>query len=961
MRKKSFVTVTDLFCGAGGSSQGAIDAGAEISMAVNHWRLAVETHATNFPDTDHDCNDISNSDPRRYPSTDILIASPECLAAGTLIVTKQGLKAIEQVQVGDLVLTHRNRWHRVRDVMTRQARTVVVAGRGHYGLKMTVEHPVWIRQASMVWDSTMRMDVRSLSLPAWMNAGVLNRACFWATPRTFGDEILPIPPVGGRGAEFTPEFWWMVGRWLGDGNLRLRVSQPKSERRDKRPHRGWPAPCEHCGELASQHRRYPHLANTYCGKNCKHKAEAGTNLARGSSVQISCGYHEASDLEQRLAFAPPTGARARGSEYRWSRSNKRTAVVFDCPHNGLALWLRENFGQHAYGKRLPGWALTMPAEWRCALLDGYVSADGALDVKRQKMQVTSVSKELAFGIRLLAESCGHRTTLHRSSRQEGVIEGRVVPMRPLYAVHWLLDPQRMYTEDSEHHSWGRIQRIGEGADEIVFNLSVEEDESYVADGIVVHNCTNHSLAKGKRRKNQSQLSLFDSNRPDPSQERSRATMWDVPRFAEYHDYNAIIVENVVDVRHWRMWDAWLHAMMLLGYEHQIVYLNSMFFWPTPQSRDRLYVVFWKQGLPRPDLDYQPLAYCPDCGKDIEAIQSWKNPHRKWGRYGKRNQYVYRCPQCAEIVNPYYHPASTAIDWSLVGERIGDRKNPLKPRTMERIRYGLEKFGRQPQTVQLDYTHSSTPRAWPVSRALPTQTSRQVFGLLSPFLVSYYSRDDAASGITEAMPVITTEPRHALVQPFLMSVNHSTDRVRPVDVPLPTQTSVNAPYLVAPFLVSFYGGNGYQTKTFPATDALHAITTWDHHGLVVPPAFLFNYYGARPAVRSADDALATVTSFGNHALVQFMVSYYGQDLARHISQPMGTLTTVDRHAMVEAPSIDPEDCYFRMLTPEEVKRGMAFPEEYIILGNSRDRVKQAGNAVTPPAMRWLMSRAMQVFA
>jgi DNA (cytosine-5)-methyltransferase 1 len=72
-RKRSFLTVTDQFCGAWGSSLGARAAGLEIRMAMNPWKLAVETHNTNFPEADHDCADISASDPRRYPSTDILI------------------------------------------------------------------------------------------------------------------------------------------------------------------------------------------------------------------------------------------------------------------------------------------------------------------------------------------------------------------------------------------------------------------------------------------------------------------------------------------------------------------------------------------------------------------------------------------------------------------------------------------------------------------------------------------------------------------------------------------------------------------------------------------------------------------------------------------------------------------------------------------------------------------------
>jgi DNA (cytosine-5)-methyltransferase 1 len=38
--------------------------------------------------------------------------------------------------------------------------------------------------------------------------------------------------------------------------------------------------------------------------------------------------------------------------------------------------------------------------------------------------------------------------------------------------------------------------------------------------------------------------------PDEAAERSRATMWDVVRFSEFHDYGAVIVENVVDVFQW---------------------------------------------------------------------------------------------------------------------------------------------------------------------------------------------------------------------------------------------------------------------------------------------------------------------------------------------------------------------------------------------------------------------------
>ncbi|WP_033345591.1 DNA cytosine methyltransferase [Catenuloplanes japonicus] len=73
------LTVADYFCGAGGSSTGMHQVpGVRVVMASNHWQLAVDTHNENFPDADHDREDITRIDPRRHPRTDIGWFSPEC-------------------------------------------------------------------------------------------------------------------------------------------------------------------------------------------------------------------------------------------------------------------------------------------------------------------------------------------------------------------------------------------------------------------------------------------------------------------------------------------------------------------------------------------------------------------------------------------------------------------------------------------------------------------------------------------------------------------------------------------------------------------------------------------------------------------------------------------------------------------------------------------------------------------
>ena len=78
-RNDDELTVMDWFCGAGGSSQGAHAVpGLRVTRAANHWQRAIESHAANFPDTDHYRGDIRKAPVWAWPVTDIFWASPEC-------------------------------------------------------------------------------------------------------------------------------------------------------------------------------------------------------------------------------------------------------------------------------------------------------------------------------------------------------------------------------------------------------------------------------------------------------------------------------------------------------------------------------------------------------------------------------------------------------------------------------------------------------------------------------------------------------------------------------------------------------------------------------------------------------------------------------------------------------------------------------------------------------------------
>lgn len=482
-------------------------------------------------------------------------------------------------------------------------------------------------------------------------------------------------------------------------------------------------------------------------------------------------------------------------------------------------------------------------------------------------------------------------------------------------------------------------------------------------------CTNHSLAKGKPRRHYKQ-DLFGNVLIDPSEERSRATMWDVPRFAEYHDYRMIVVENVVDAAKWRMWDAWLSAMHALGYDHQAVYLNSMFAWPTPQSRDRLYTIFWKKGNRKPDLEVRPLAPCDVCGKNVAAIQTWKRQNYRWGRY--KAQYFYRCPECHQPVTPYYYAAFNAIDWSIQAERIGDRKKPLQPKTLERIKYGLEAYGRKPLIVSTRYITGLESRVHDASEEpMPTQPGDPSHAVALPWMVSidhshgngHYSRSVLEPGATQ------TSMQSIAVVGFLSKQYGGDPRSKAVglDEPTGTVTAWDHHALIAPgFLVkqNDIGHGRPERRSISLDNPTGTVVTEDTHALISMPAFIAEMHGSSKAGAIDEPLMCLTAGGGHHALLQtdaFLTYYYGSQNASGIGDPLHTMTATDRAGLVGAlQGLTVDDLTFRMLQPPEIGKAMAFPGQYVVLGTQHDKVKQYGNAVTPPVMQILIERCMNSF-
>ena len=470
-------------------------------------------------------------------------------------------------------------------------------------------------------------------------------------------------------------------------------------------------------------------------------------------------------------------------------------------------------------------------------------------------------------------------------------------------------------------------------------------------------CTNHSIAKGVKRHQARELALFelDGTRPqeDEAANRSRATMWDIPRFAEHHRYMAIILENVVDAAKWDQFPAWQMAMESLGYRLQFVWMNSMHAqiggMPAPQSRDRMYIVMWRADLTQgkeikaPNIGKwtRPLALCLEHG-EIQAVQAFKKKEQ-WGRY--RAQYLYRCPKCWAVVEPAWLPASSIIDWSIPAQRIGDRDKPLAEKTRERIRRGIERHWgpiiakAAGNTYDGITTGSNYLRVNGVDEPMPVQTGSAEHGLaVPPLVVNLVSGADESRSrpASEVLPSIVAGGTHASL--LIPVEGREGKAAASIADPLRTQSTRNETGLLVPY----YG----TAVARQATDPMGTVTTVDREALVVP---LRNHGVAKPASHPID----TVSAEGNHHALVMRNNLGGAEMSTPVTEPIRTLTTGGHQSLIdpsEPISLDVDDAGFRMLEPHEIQMGMGFAADYHLVGSKRDKVKQAGNAVTPPVAR-----------
>lgn len=484
--------------------------------------------------------DLTKVDISTLPTNiDLLVGGTPCFPKDSLVLTDNGYKEIQEIKIGDKVLTHNGKYQKVFDLHQSKNNDIYrLSTQASYDFEATGNHKFLIRNKYYKWDNELKKSVRTFSEPKWVQLKDITLCDYVGIPHNHKSLTITDDKMNREC------FWYLVGRYIGDG---------------------W----------------------TSKWYNPKEKKTVYKTI-------VCCAFNELEELINKI-----------GNLYKYTIIKDRTVYKLQFANKELTLFL-EQFGKGAKNKHLTKSIFDLSLCNLEQFLNGLLDSDGCFTQNTYK--ITSISKELVLGLgQVINKLYNIPFSIYKTKRPKTkIIENRTINQNDSYTITW--KPIGTKTQGFYENGilWLPVRdKVKLTSKEIdVYNLEVEEDNSYTVNNIIVHNCQDFSLA-GKRAGG-----AIDSGTRS-------SLMWNFVEIIAETKPKVVLWENVPGCLTKKMIDnfnKFISALSENGYKVYNEVLNAKNF-GIPQNRKRVFVVAIRKDL---NIDFKmPEGY--DCGVRLKDI------------------------------------------------------------------------------------------------------------------------------------------------------------------------------------------------------------------------------------------------------------------------------------------------------------------------------------------------------
>lgn len=400
------MNVLSLFDGISCGAVALERAGIEINRyeAFEIDKYATYVSRKNFPIIEHHGN-VFDGDFRKYRDFGLLLGGSPCFTKGNLVLTNKGLKPIEKIKIGDMVLTHRNRYRPVTQIGHKSADTWRIKFSDTPEFLVTENHPFYIREAKTKWDYDKEKGIKEFSDLQWKEVKDLTSNSYVASP------------------------------------------------------------------IIQENKNPEHLTLTECYL-------LGLYFTNGKIV------------ENKIHVFPKTNILSKISDS--AISDNITRIISDNENEEVIINSKRLYRIINSYKltKINEFILNLPSEQIKYIIDGIIDTTGKYSEKWDLWSIDTKDKVLAYSIGLLIQKA-YKVAPHIFMQNN--------TLNAHYSVIFnSTENKKSLTKNIDDMIYAPFKYKKYNGIDTVYNISVDEDESYVINNKVVHNCTYWSIAKNNR-------------------------------------------------------------------------------------------------------------------------------------------------------------------------------------------------------------------------------------------------------------------------------------------------------------------------------------------------------------------------------------------------------------------------------------------------------------------------------